>query len=152
MFCQQCGTEIEEGVAYCASCGAKQSPENEPAAPVQENTGSPKNVSFGEAIKLFFVNYANFTGRSTVSEYWYAYLFNFLVSLCTSWIPVLGGLISLGLLVPGLAVGVRRLHDTGKSWLYMLMGLIPLAGFIILIIQYCKKSDDDNKWGPAAKN
>lgn len=108
-----------------------------------------REVSFGEAIKLFFVNYVNFTGRATRSEYWWAYLFNFLVSLATSWIPVLGGIVSLGMMIPGLSLGVRRLHDTGKSWVYLLMGLIPLAGVIILIVQYCKPSDGDNQWGPA---
>ncbi len=197
MFCQQCGTQIEDGLAFCTNCGAKQVPANtapitngvnnsaqtqpvindqyaqsnnqfnQPVQPVnlqfyaQPNTyayanidpnGSPKRVSFGEAIKLFFVNYVNFTGRSTVSEYWWAFLFNFLVSLCTSWIPVVGQLITLGLLIPGLALGIRRLHDTGKHWYYIFMGLIPLAGFIILIVQYCKSSDADNEWGPAPRN
>lgn len=193
MFCQQCGTQIEEGLAFCTNCGAKQAvastapannevinnaqpqpvmngqytqPNTQFNQPVnqqgyaQPNTyaysnvntsGSPKKVSFGEAIKLFFVNYVNFTGRSTVSEYWWAFLFNFLVSLCTAWIPVVGQLISFGLLLPGLALGIRRLHDTGKAWYYMFMGLIPLAGFIILIIQYCKESDADNQWGPAPR-
>ena len=184
MFCQQCGAQIEDGLAFCTNCGAKQitattTPksnnfENNPQfnQPVNQqvfatqgyaqpntyaygstnNNGSPKKVSFGEAVKLYFVNYVNFTGRSTVSEYWWAFLFNFLVRLCTAWIPGVGQIISLGLLLPGLAVGIRRLHDTGKSWVYMLMGLIPLAGFIILIVQYCKESDADNKWGPAARN
>ena len=78
--------------------------------------GSPKRVSFGEAIKLFFVNYVNFDGRSTQSEYWWVVLFNFLVGLGVGWIPVLGWLVSLGLLIPGLSLSVRRLHDTGKSW------------------------------------
>lgn len=192
MFCQQCGTQIEDGLAFCTTCGAKQisaqtnqaantlvTPSNTtPVQPaqnqyVQQNnqgyapqgyaqpntyaysnestTGSPKRVGFGEAIKLFFINYVNFTGRSTASEYWWAFLFNFLVSLCTAWIPVVGQLISLGLLLPGLALGIRRLHDTGKAWYYMFMGLIPLAGFIILIIQYCKESDADNQWGPAPR-
>lgn len=195
MFCQQCGTKIEDGLAFCTNCGAKQVTTTSNAAannsnqaqPIMNNqyvqsaqqfsqpanqgyvpqgyaqsntyaynnetsTGSPKRVGFGEAIKLFFVNYVNFTGRSTASEYWWAFLFNFLVSLCIGWIPVVGQLVALGLLVPGLAVGVRRLHDTGKSWAYMFMGLIPLAGFIILIVQYCKESDADNKWGPVPRN
>lgn len=194
MFCQQCGTQIEDGLAYCTNCGAKQinvqnsqsgsnnanssqipnqsTIENQfgqqNAQSNQQQQGfsyqgytqsnsyawqgvepSPSSVSFGEAIKLYFKNYANFTGRSTKSEYWWAFLFNFLVSLLTSWIPVVGQLIALGLLIPGLSVGIRRLHDTGKSWVYILMGLIPLAGFIILIVQYCKDSDVDNNWGPA---
>ena len=189
MFCQQCGTQIEDGLAFCTNCGAKQvsgqvnqvnsveQPVNPtPVQPVQNQYGqqnnpgyqqqyaqansyawqgapaTPKSVSFGEAIKLFFVNYVNFTGRATKSEYWWAFLFNFLVSLCTSWIPVVGQLISLGLLLPGLSVGIRRLHDTGKSWVYILMGLIPLAGFIILIVQYCKDSDGDNMWGQEPTN
>lgn len=194
MFCQQCGTQIEDGLAFCTNCGAKQvavtdAPVNnevinntqsqpvmndqyaqsnnqfyqpvnqqgyaQPNAYDYSNTntsGSPKRVSFGEAIKLFFVNYVNFTGRSTASEYWWAFLFNFLVGLCASWIPVVGQLIMLGLLLPSLSVGIRRLHDTGKSWVYILMGLIPIAGFIILIVQYCKGSDADNQWGPAPKD
>lgn len=198
MFCQQCGSQIEDGMAFCTNCGAKQVPvSNAPAGdtgvnnvqtpPAMNNTyaqpnqyaqpmnqqgapyqgyaqpnayatpaasesGSPKKVNFGEAIKLFFKNYANFNGRSTVSEYWWAYLFNMLVSLCVSWIPVIGQIAALGLLVPGLAISIRRLHDTGKSWVYLLMGLIPLAGPIILIVQYCKESDADNQWGPAARN
>lgn len=198
MFCQQCGTKIEDGFAFCTNCGAKQitattssniaTNNSNQAQPIMNNQyvqpeqpfnqtvnqqgyapqgysqpytynynqglndGSPKRVSFGEAIKLFFVNYVNFTGRSTASEYWWAFLFNFLVSLCLGWIPVIGQLVSLGLMLPGIAISVRRLHDTGKSWAYMLMGLIPLAGCIILIVQYCKESDADNQWGPAARN
>ena len=190
MFCQQCGTQIEDGLAFCTTCGAKQvsaqtnqaantvfTPNNStPIQPAQNQFVQPNNqgyqqqydqansyawqgapattksVTFGEAIKLFFVNYVNFTGRATKSEYWWAFLFNFLVSLCTAWIPVVGSLISLGLFIPGLALGIRRLHDTGKAWYYMFMGLIPLAGFIILIVQYCKDSDADNQWGPAPRN
>lgn len=119
------------------------------------NTGalvSPKRVGFIEAVKLFFINYVNFSGRSTISEYWWVVLFNFLVSLCTSWIPVVGKLIPLGLFIPGLALSVRRLHDTGKHWYYIFMVLIPLVGFVILIVRYCMVSDADNIWGPAPKN
>lgn len=118
----------------------------------QQELASPMKVNFVEAIKLYFINYANFTGRSTVSEYWWAYLFNYLASLALSFIPVVGSIATLGLLIPGIAISVRRLHDTGKAWTYLLMGLIPLAGPIILIIRYCKSSDADNQWGPAPKN
>ena len=53
---------------------------------------------------------------------------------------------------PGLSIVIRRLHNTGKSWVYIFMGLIPLAGPIILIVQYCKESDADNMLGPAPRN
>lgn len=165
MFCQQCGTQIEDGLAYCTQCGAKQinvkdvqvnqqSQEYiQPNSYVsQGSTPSPKRVSFGEAIQLFFKNYVNFTGRSTRSEYWWAFLFNFLVSLFTCWIPIVGQIVAAALIVPSLALSIRRLHDTGKSWVYILMGLIPLAGVIILIVQYCKDSDIDNQWGLAPKD
>lgn len=192
MFCKQCGTQIEDGLTFCTSCGAKQTNDDatfvdktvfigaEEAQPVsnqyeQTNDGfnqtaykqsdlqqdtyaysntdagtnsSSGKVSFWEAIKLFFVKYADFNGRSNRSEYWWAFLFNFLVSAATSKIVIVGPIIALGLLIPGLAVGVRRLHDTGKSWTYILFGLIPIVGTIILIVQYCKASDGDNRWGP----
>ena len=117
-----------------------------------QHTGSPQKVSFGGAIKLFFTNYVNFSGRSTRSEYWWAYLFNCLVSLVGYIVPALGFIIGLGLLLPGLSLSVRRLHDAGKSWTYLFMGLIPFAGVVLLIIQFCKESEADNQWGPAARN
>lgn len=109
----------------------------------------PQSVSFGEAIKLYFQNYVNFEGRATKSEYWFAFLFVFLVNLAVVWIPVIGQIASLAFILPSLSIAVRRLHDTGKSWVYLLFGLIPLAGFIILIVFYCADSDGDNQWGPA---
>ena len=117
----------------------------------QRHTGSPQKVSFGGAIKLFFKNYVKFSGRSTRSEYWWATLFTSLVSLVIYIIPVLGIMAMLAFMLPGLALAVRRLHDAGKSWAYLFMGLIPFAGVIILLIQFCKVSEADNQWGPAAR-
>ncbi len=108
-------------------------------------------VSFGEAVKLFFVNYVNFTGRASKSEYWWVVLFNFIVVLLnrfvSAYIPPVGAIISIGFMIPSLSLFVRRLHDTGKAWPWMLMGLIPIAGFIILIVYMCADSDGDNQWG-----
>ncbi len=187
MYCQQCGSEIDEGLAFCTSCGAKQvnnvaptqfTPENngynqqnnqgvgaqqyseankqnyayaQPNVNTFEQNGFsylPKKVSFGESIKLFFKNYANFTGRATKAEYWWACLFVSIVSFCASLIPYAGLISTCVFLIPSLSVAIRRLHDTGKSWVYILIALIPLAGPIILIVQYCKNSVSDNQWGP----
>ena len=85
-------------------------------------------MSFGEAIKVCFEKYATFSGRARRSEYWYFYLFTFLVSLGLGCIPFLGLLSFVwwfAILIPSLAVTVRRFHDIGKSgWNYLII-LIP---------------------------
>ena len=123
---------------------------------------SPKYCSFPEAIALFFKNYVNFNGRSTRSEYWWYVLFNSIVVLVLGFIAKLVGISdaagnspltsiwSLVVFIPGLSICVRRLHDIGKSWVSMLIVLIPLAGIIIYIVWMCQPSDTDNLWGPCA--
>ena len=54
---------------------------------------------------------------------------------------------ALALLIPSLAIAVRRLHDTGKSGWMILLGLIPFIGFIILIVFYVQPSDGPNEYG-----
>ncbi|MEU0100762.1 DUF805 domain-containing protein [Streptomyces sp. NPDC006267] len=85
-------------------------------------------------------NYAGFSGRARRKEYWMFALISFVISLVLS---IIGGLIgadflsyiyAVAILVPTLAVGVRRLHDTGRSGWWLLLGLIPLVGAIILIV------------------
>ncbi len=75
------------------------------------------NVDFVAAIKLYFANYANFKGRSTRAEYWWAMLFVFLLSLVLEFIgsDALSVIVSLGLMIPNWAIATRRLHDIGKS-------------------------------------
>ena len=104
-------------------------------------------IGFGEAIGNFFKKYAEFSGRATRSEFWFAALFNFLVGFAAMFIPFIGWLYPLAVLVPSLAIAWRRLHDIGKSGTYFLMGLIPLAGPIILIVYYCTDSVGDNEYG-----
>lgn len=156
MFCTKCGNEVKEGAAFCTNCGepVKVAEEAAPAveaAPVYEAPVVDKGTAnFIEAIKLLFKNYANFTDRTTRSEYWWAFLFLFLVSFIVANIsPAIAGIVNLVLLIPNLSLNIRRLHDIGKSWHWILMGLIPLVGFIVLIVYYCRQSDGDNQWGPA---
>jgi len=90
--------------------------------------------------------YAVFGGRARRKEYWYFVLFNFLISLILGFIDgllgltlegglgVLGGIYSLAVLIPGIAVTIRRLHDTGRSGWWLLLVFIPLVGPIILIV------------------
>lgn len=107
-----------------------------------------KSMSMGKSLSSIFANYAVFTGRARRSEYWWFYLFNILVA----WIPIIGWLWALAVLIPSLAVGVRRLHDTGKSGWYLLFCLIPLVGSILLIVWFCQDSEPGpNKYGPSPK-
>ena len=114
--------------------------------------------------KVFIQNYANFEGRARRSEYWYYVLFNFIITISAYVLTIitigLGGFILLPLLwlysianiIPNLAVGVRRLHDTGKSGWFILLGLIPLAGPIILIVFFATEGDHGpNEYGADPK-
>ena len=101
-------------------------------------------------------NYANFNGRAGVKEYWMFVLFYFIFSIVASVIDsilgtgfVISGLYSLALIVPSLAAAVRRLHDIGKSGIWILVGFIPLIGWIWLIILLIKQGDPGpNMYGP----
>ena len=107
-------------------------------------------MNIQESARTCFTKYADFTGRASRSEYWWFVLFQVLVSLASSMLgDVVNGLVMLGLLLPGLAVGARRLHDIGKSAWFLLLWFIPLIGWIILIVWACQKSDPaSNVYGP----
>ena len=114
-----------------------------------ESDGSPKYVGFGEAIKLYFRNYFYISGRSTRSEYWFAFLFVFLVRASitiagavlnkaglSDAVSVIKGIdvaVCLGLLIPDFTLQVRRLHDIGKTGWWAL-GTIFIALFTIVLM------------------
>lgn len=109
--------------------------------------------------------YAEFQGRAQRKEYWMFTLFNFLAMVLLGAVgallggggegglgDVLQGLYGLGVLVPGIAVTVRRLHDIGKSGWWGLVALIPLIGSLILIYFAAKDSQPEtNEYGPNPK-
>ena len=107
-----------------------------------------------------FRNYFNFDGRARRSEYWYFVLFNFLVSLTLFisifFIPFLGLLsyfiYALFIIIPNLALIVRRLHDTDRSGWNILFSFIPLAGAIVMLIFLIEEgTHGDNSYGPDPK-
>ena len=96
-------------------------------------------MTLGESISTCFQKYADFKGRARRSEFWWFFLFCAVSSLVLGFIPLLGQLYMLALLIPHLAVVVRRLHDTDRSawWLLLLLPLLlPIAilGLAILLI------------------
>jgi uncharacterized membrane protein YhaH (DUF805 family) len=103
--------------------------------------------------------YAVFNGRARRQEFWMFFLFNFIIGLVLAIleaiVPVIrfiGIIYGLGVLIPYLAVGVRRLHDTGRTGWWLLIGLIPIVGEIVLLIFFVLDSQPgDNKYGPNPK-
>ncbi len=88
-------------------------------------------MSFTESIKICFQKYIDFSGRASRSEYWWFTLFTVIVQVLTFWIPFLGFIIALALLLPSLAVTARRLHDTNRTGWWMLFPIgLGLAGII----------------------
>lgn len=104
-------------------------------------------------------NYVGFTGRARRKEYWMFVLVSAIISILLAIVEALigvddfiTGLYSLLVLLPTLAVGVRRLHDTGRSGWWLLIALIPIVGAIILIVFFCEDSKaDENQYGPNPK-
>lgn len=103
--------------------------------------------------------FAEFSGRARRTEYWMFVLFNFLASFAVGIVDgivgangALVGLYNLAVLIPSLAVGVRRLHDTGRSGWWMLISVIPVIGWIVLLVFLCQDSQPgDNGYGANPK-
>jgi len=111
-------------------------------------------MNFGESISTCMGKYATFSGRASRSEYWWFYLFTILMSwgstivagaLGNSMVGILPTIISLVFLIPAIAAGSRRLHDIGKSGWWQLLLIIPIIGWILIIIWFATdtKSEGD---------
>lgn len=107
--------------------------------------------------KDMWVNWNNFSGRTRRSGYWYAFLANCLVALVLTVLAgiirplsIVGSLYDLVVLIPFIALAVRRLHDGGHSgWWYLLV--LTGIGAIVLLVWFCQDSGPDNKYGPSPK-
>ena len=124
-------------------------------------------MSFQDAIRVCLQRkYADFNGRARRSEFWFFVLFSAIVSAVGGVLDAIfglrsgsyggtgpiQGLLQLALLVPSLAVGARRLHDIGRSGWWQLIGLVPVAGWIVLLIFFVQDSHPANQHGPSPKN
>lgn len=105
--------------------------------------------------------YAVFNGRARRQEFWMFVLFNFIISMVIGIVGRILGMgnfnifstiYSLAILIPSLAVGIRRMHDIGKSGFWCLIALVPLIGWIWYIILACKEGEpDENVYGSNPK-
>lgn len=107
--------------------------------------------------------YIDFNGRARRKEYWYFVLFNVLFTLILLTIDratnngggfnlgILSGVYILATLVPSIAVGVRRLHDTGRNAWWMLLALIPFGSLVLIVFFVLNSQPGDNEYGPNPK-
>ena len=108
-------------------------------------------MTFGDSISTCFSKYAAFDGRASRSEFWWWFLFTFLVSMATGIVSqALSALFSLAVLLPSLAVGARRLHDTDRSGWFLLLWLIPLIGWIVLVVWAIQEGKEPNRFSAGA--
>ncbi|BES69536.1 DUF805 domain-containing protein [Marinobacter nanhaiticus D15-8W] len=100
-----------------------------------------------------FRNFANFSGRASRTQYWMFFLVYFIALIVLTVLDVVVGtmvistLFSLAVLIPSISIAARRLHDTGKSGWWQLVALIPLIGWIILIVMLAQPSQGENAYG-----
>ncbi|HET8870446.1 MAG TPA: DUF805 domain-containing protein [Aquabacterium sp.] len=98
-------------------------------------------MTFDESIRTCFQKYAVFDGRASRSEFWWWMLFCFIASIALGVIDDrLSLAFTISTLLPSFAVTSRRLHDTQRSGWAQLIGLIPIIGFIIMIVWLSQKA------------
>lgn len=122
-------------------------------------TNQPKlNVMIEWYKKVVLENYANFNGRARRAEYWWFVLANIIVSIVFQIIdgiiglPIFGGLYGLAVLIPAIAVTVRRLHDVDKSGWFILLAFIPLVNFYLIYLLVIEGTRGQNQYGSDPKN
>lgn len=104
-------------------------------------------------------NYAVFSGRAQRMEYWMFCLFNFIISIAIGVVEgllgtmgIIGLIYCFAILLPGIGVSIRRLHDIGKTGWWLLIAFVPLLGAIVLLIFMVLDSQPgDNQYGPNPK-
>jgi uncharacterized membrane protein YhaH (DUF805 family) len=107
-------------------------------------------MNFSESISSCFTKYATFTGTASRSEFWWFFLFTVLVSAVLDQLnEPLNFVFCLATLVPSFAVGTRRLHDTDRSGWWQLLWLVPIVGWIVLLVFFVQESRP-NRYGTSA--
>lgn len=148
VFCRACGKELHETAPLCPHCGAPQALAPKPAPRSVDEGGF-----FDYALRPL-TQYAVFQGRARRKEYWYFYLLLMIINFVLGFLSglydsvglsILSTLLMLAALIPSIAAGVRRLHDTNRSGWWL---LLPFVNLVLL----CFDSDvGSNRYGPSPK-
>lgn len=144
VFCRGCAKEISSLAVACPQCGAPQATQQSYASGPAITTGNP----YMEALK----NYAEFKGRATRREYWMFVLINLGICIVMGVLDamlntkgILYNLYSLAMLLPSIAVGARRMHDTDRSGWWL---LLPIVNLVFLMQD---SQPGANRFGPNRK-
>lgn len=115
-------------------------------------------MNFQDAVRTCLNKYATFSGRARRPEYWWFALFTWLATLVAGLLDqmllgpdmgIFGFIVGVGLFLPILAAGARRLHDSDRTAWWLLIGLIPIIGFLVLIFFFVQPSTQgENRFGP----
>ena len=148
VHCRGCGKEIHESAPTCPHCGA---PQSVTSAGVRSNV--PDSKGFMEYAMTPMRKFAEFSGRSRRKEYWFFFLGYFMVLFALGFIsafaPSVGGIMSglfyLAIIIPSIACGVRRMHDTDHSGWWL---IVPIVN---LVFACSEGTAGPNRFGPDPK-
>lgn len=146
----------------CSECGGNRGNHPDvagyvpPPAPMPASWAPAGPMTFGAAISSCFRQYAVFTGRAGRAEYWWFTLLQVLVIGTGALLAAVAGgfgifllvVAVLGLILPSLAVLVRRLHDTDRSGGWYFVGLLPFGGLLLLVLTLSAGTRGPNRYGP----
>ena len=106
-------------------------------------------MNFQQAVATCFAKYVDFSGRASRSEYWWFFLAYLVLAIVAGFIhEYVYFIVVLAFILPMLAAGARRLHDIGKSGWWLLIGIIPLVGLVLLYFAVQPSSPESNEYGP----
>ena len=134
-YCQECGTPTQAAACICARCGCE--------LRASLDDGTMPISTFGEAVKSCFRKYATVRGRANRVEFWMWWLF---VLIATAFV-VVGWLMLPVVIIPTICVTARRLHDTGRSGWWLLLGLIPIANLYLIYLLAQRGEKGSNRYG-----
>lgn len=155
MKCPECGIECADKAAFCDWCGAKLHAD----AGVQ--ICEPCKYTFPEALADYWANAFDFEGRARRKEFWYACIWNFAFAIVIAFIGMIVShdlqfalevVFYAGVFIPNISLAVRRVHDIGKSGLWLFIGFVPILGHVALAVIFALDSErKENKYGKSTK-